>query len=480
MISLFQSFIGNLNSNRLGLTVFSILTLATVIILMTSNKIDAAPQQNNQVIVKTKLSQSKIVSNDLNTVYLEVNISAPVIESDQQSSPPSDIIVLLDSSGSMSGANKMTYAKAAVRELLAGMNQQDRFALISFANQAIVHAELTAVDADRREQLNTTVNSIQPRGGTNMGEGLIAAVKLLNNKTKGRSSKIIMLSDGHANQGITSLSGLSQIVQQTTQREAVLSTIGLGLDFNETLMSSLADFGMGNYDYLENLAGLGQIFARSLNATRHIFASNSNLILNLNQGVQLIDAAGYPFNNDKGKIHVKTGQLLNNDQKNFVLTLNVKPNNTGILPLGEMNLNYQVKGKSLQQPVSAQQLTLSVVEPARKHEAVASIDQGIYKKSWLKNNLGRMQKKLSYWLREGNKDKADQVINEYRKDLDKAEEQAAVPLQSDELDQKLSEMESSVAEVFDGSRQEQEVKRKRAAKSLFSGSLKQQRIIKKQ
>ncbi len=480
MALLFRSFISNLNSNRLGLSVFSLLTLATVIILMTSNNIGAPPQQNNQVTVHTKLSQSKIVSNDPNTVYLEVNIAPPVINSDQHSSPPSDIIVVLDSSGSMAGANKLTYAKAAVRELLAGMNQQDRFALITFANQATVHAQLTAVDADRRERLNTTVNSIQAGGGTNMGEGLSAAVKLLNNKVIGRARKIIMLSDGHANQGITSLSGLNQIVHQATQQEAVLSTIGLGLDFNETLMSSLADFGMGNYDYLENLAGLGQIFSRSLNATRHIFASNSNLILNLNQGVQLIDAAGYPFTNNKGNIHIKTGQLLNNDQKNFVLTLNVKSKNTGVLPLGEMNLHYQVKGESLQQPVSTEQLTLSVVEQDRKQEALASIDQAIYKKSWLKNNLGRMQKKLSYWLREGNKAKADQVLNEYRKDLDKAEEQAAVPLQTDELDRKLSEMESSVAEVFDGSRQEQEIKRKRTAKSLFSGSIKQQRIIKKQ
>ncbi len=255
-----------------------------------------------------------------------------------------------------------------------------------------------------------------------------------------------------------------------------MSSIGMGLDFNEILMSSLADYGMGNYAYLENLSGLGEIFARNLNATRAIFAANSTMTVTVADGVDLIDAAGYPISKDGANTYsVTTGQLLGNSDKKFVMTFNVKAQTTGDLSLGKMHLSYQVQGENLQQAIAQQQLTLAAVEPERRQESVASIDRDVYQQSWIKNNLGLMQKKLSHWVREGNKDKADQVINEYRQEVAKAEKQAAMPLASPELDEKISAMKSSVADAFNGNRADQEIKRKRAAKSLQIGSIKEQR-----
>ncbi|MGR9116190.1 MAG: vWA domain-containing protein [Gammaproteobacteria bacterium] len=480
MNTFFKSFTGSLSANRLGLLIFGILSLLTGAVLMTSKNITAAPNPSNEVKIITQLSQSKLVKGDLNTVYLDVGIQSPGIEADRSSMRASDLIVVLDRSGSMSGTNKMPYAKAAIRELLSRLQGNDRFALISFADQALVHSPLVSVDADRREQLNAMVNTIQPGGGTNIGEGLINAVSLLTEQRQDRISKVLLLSDGQANQGITDLTGLNRIVQQLTQQESVLSSIGMGLDFNETLMSALADYGMGSYHFLEDLAGLGDIFAHSLNATRNIFAANSELHLRLNDGVELIDAAGYPIGKDGNTVHIKTGQLLGNNIKKFVMTFRVKANDAGDFPLGDMQLAYPVQGGNQQQLISAQQLMLTVVEAERRQEAVDSIDKDVYKQSWLKNNFGLMQKKLSRWVREGNKDKADQAINEYRKEIAKAEQQAAMPLVSEELDEKLAEMENGVAEAFNGSFSDQSVKRKRAAKSIQMDAIKQQRSIQQQ
>ncbi|NOQ13653.1 MAG: VWA domain-containing protein [Methyloprofundus sp.] len=477
MYKLSKSFSNSLYSNRFGLLAFVCLSLLTAVVLAITPDTIPRVQQTGSMEIKTRLSQTKLVQGEMSTVYLDVSIKPPALEVSQSVHRASDIIVVLDRSGSMSGANKMPYAKAAIKDLLSRLNAHDRFALVSFANNAIVHSSLEAVDTTRREQLLATVNNIQAGGGTNVGEGLNQALNLLTGKQQNRASKVLLLSDGQANQGITDLPGLSRIVSQITRQESVLSSIGMGLDFNETLMSSLADHGMGNYAYLENLSGLGDIFTQSLNATRHIYAASSDLTLKLTNGIELIDAGGYPISKGSNNSYtIKTGQLLSNNTKKFVMTFHVTAQDTGNISLGNLHLAYQARGAH-QQAIASEQLNLAVVAAEHRQEAVASIDADVYKRSWLKNNLGRMQKKLSYWVREGNKDKADQLINEYRDEVAKAEKQAAMPIASEEMDVSLKEMESSVDDAFIGSRQDQELKRKRAAKSLQMGSIKKQRAL---
>ncbi len=476
MYKLSKPFSNSLYSNRFGLLAFVCLSLLTAVVLAISPNTTLPTQNTGAIEIKTKLSQTKLVQGEMSTLYLDVSLKPPSLDITQSAQRASDIIVVLDRSGSMTGANKMPYAKAAIRDLLSRLNEHDRFALVSFSNNAIIHSPLAPVDTARREQLLITLDNIQAGGGTNIGEGLNYAVRLLTDNQQNHASKVLLLSDGQANQGITDLTGLSRIVSQLTQQESVLSSIGMGLDFNETLMSSLADYGMGTYAYLENLSGLSDIFTHSLNATRNIYAANSHLSLNLTDGVQLVDAGGYPISKGKHNSYdIKTGQLLNNNNKKFVMTFHVTAKDTGHMSLGKMLLTYQAQGKHEQS--FAQQFNLAVVEADQRQEAVSSIDSAVYKRSWLTNNLGRMQKKLSHYVRAGDKDKADQVINEYRDEVTKAEKQAAMPIASAEMDARLNEMESRVDDAFSGSRFDQEVKRKRTAKSMQMGSIKEQRAV---
>ena len=473
MYKLSKSFSSSLYGNRFGLLVFICLSMLTVAALAISPKAIVAVQPTDTIKIQTKLSQTTLVQGETSTLYLDVSIKPPLLDNALVAQRATDIIVILDRSGSMSGENKMPYAKTAIRELLSRLDEHDRFALVSFANNATTHYPLTTVDTGQRQQLLTSINNIRAGGGTNLGEGIIHAARLLNgSEAQSRARKVLLLSDGQANQGITDLNGLGNIVTQITQQESVLSAIGMGLDFNETLMSSLADYGMGSYAYLENLAGLGEIFTQNLNATRHISAANSQLIIELAPGIELLDAGGYPISLDtNNRYSIKTGQLLSNRTKKFVMTFRVTAQDAGRISLGKMQLVYDGQ----YQDIAQQQLSLAVVEAEHRQEAVASIDADVYKSSWLRNNLGRMQKKLSHWVREGNKDKADKVIYEYRDELAKAEKQAAMPMASEEMDKRLKTMESSVDDAFLGSRLEQEVKRKRAAKSLQMGSIQEQR-----
>lgn len=468
-------------SNRSGLLIFIGLSLATGLFLsmpegaLSLPLIKQARPAQGSVQISVKSSQTKLVQGGNNTVYLDVAIKAPKSDKgvDQRAT---DMIIVLDRSGSMAGTEKMPYAKAAIRDVLSRLNEQDRFALVSFSDTAIVHSPLVSVNASIRENLNGMVNNINPSGGTNLGGGISSALNLMSGNNSENARKVLLLSDGQANQGVTQPQALAQMAAQLTRYGAVLSTIGMGLDFNETVMTQLADHGMGHYAFLEDLSGLGRILNEDLNATRHIFANSSTLEFNPGEGIRLLDAGGYPISNSgSGSIRISTGQLLAGADKHFVITLNVPTEKIGSFTLGKMQLDYQQQGRPYLALVNEDALRLAIVEPEKRLEAISSIDNDVYQQSWLKNNLGLMQKKLSRFVKEGNKDKAEKAINDYRQAIQSAEAESDVTLASPAIVGKLDDMKAKVDEAFAGSRADQEVKQKRAAKTMQFGAIKEQR-----
>jgi uncharacterized protein len=106
---------------------------------------------------------------------------------------------------------------------------------------------------------------------------------------------------------------------------------------------------------------------------------------------------------------------------------------------------------------------------------VASIDKESYRQIWETNNLGRMQKELSGWLRLGDRKKAEETITHYRDALQQEEAAAGVPMSSPEVLQKLSTMEKDLNEAFSGPVEQQADKRNRAAKEQHQKSFLGQR-----
>jgi Ca-activated chloride channel family protein len=437
----------------------------------------SAVANTEQVQLNGKVSQSVLVQHSDNTVYLDITIKAPVHAITNVQIRPTDMVIILDRSGSMQAEKKIDFAKAAIHDVLAQLTTNDRFALVSFSDNAIVHSPIVAINPANRENLNRIVDTIPADGSTNMSDGLQSALKLLNdNHDNERVKKALLLSDGQANQGITEPQGLASIVQQITKTGAVLSTIGMGLDFNETLMTSLADYGMGHYSYLEQLSGLGAILAKDLTDTRSIYAAASTLDVTLSNGVALIDAGGYPLTQvNANTVRITTGQILDNTDKHFVITFTIPNQKTGALSLGQLQLNYQAGKEPLQIRLADDSVKLSIVEPSKRNEALKSVDTTVYKKTWLENNLGRMKKTLSDSVREGDKAKAQQAITDYRQAAEKAQKDSNVPLLSPEVEGELNKMNADVEESFKGDVVEQDIKRKRSSKIIQKDAVSQQR-----
>lgn len=433
-------------------------------------------QETNGVKVTAKLSQAKLLQGSNGLLYLDLNIATPEATGTDVTKP-SDLVVVLDRSGSMAAENRLPYAKEAVRSLLQRLQADDRFALVTFDSTAAVHTALTPVTDALRAQLMRRVDSIQPGSSTNISDGLLKAQALFHGPAGARSRKVILLSDGEANMGLVDPAALTKIATGFASHNAVLSTIGMGLGFNETLMASLADYGMGHYSYLEHLATLGEILAKDMQDARQVYASASGLEITLGDGVTVTDVGGYPLDvtSKPGTVRVVTGQLLSGSTKHFVVTMTVSTQHLGTVGVGDITLHYDTSHGTQQVSLSQEHLRVAILEATRREEAVASVDQGLFRQLWEHNNLGRLQKDYSHWLKAGDKAKAEQTISDYRQAMQAAASATGVPVDSQAVQDKLSVMAQELQDAFTGSAGAQHEKRNRAAKSRHDAALKSQR-----
>ncbi len=150
---------------------------------------------------------------------------------------PVDLVVVLDRSGSMNG-QKIRDAKKAVMHLLGQLSPQDRIAIITYSNGVEILSPLVQVNDASREDLWARVNRINSGGGTNLGGGLKNGITVLRRvTTTDRQRKVILISDGLANHGITNPVELAAMAANGSEDNLAVSTVGVGYDFNEVLMS---------------------------------------------------------------------------------------------------------------------------------------------------------------------------------------------------------------------------------------------------
>lgn len=255
---------------------------------------------------------------------------------------PSDLVVVLDRSGSMAG-EKLANAQAAIRALLERLGPQDRFALVTYSDFAEIPIPLAEATPAFRAAWLGMVDRVTAQGGTNLASGLDLGLGAVESSRKaGRAPRVILISDGLANQGDVSREGLRGRASRASAGEYALSTIGVGADFDEELMAALADAGSGNFHYLQNAVNLAEIFAAELDTARETVASGLVLRLDPAPGVVLTDAAGYPVERGAdGSFEVRPGTLFAGQERQIFTTLRVASSGPSLQELGEMSLSFR-------------------------------------------------------------------------------------------------------------------------------------------
>jgi Ca-activated chloride channel homolog len=322
---------------------------------------------------------------------------------DASASLPTDFVVVLDRSGSMSGT-PIEFAKAAVRELYAGLRPQDRFALVAYSNDAAIELPLAPAGTGSQSNVERALENVVASGGTNLSAGLDLAHEIVAGaRASGRAQRVILLSDGHANEGDFSAEGLRARAARAVPSEYVLSAVGVGPGFDEQLMSALADAGTGNFYYLPDLRELAGTFAGEFAAARETVARGLVVEIAPGPGIELVDAAGYPLERAGSRLLFRPGDLYAGQVRRVFLTLRAPTDREADLEIGALSLRWQdPDGSSGELPP----LTLpSLACVAGEDAYYASFDDAIYRRS-SQEALGALKEKVAASLGAGRQDEA--------------------------------------------------------------------------
>lgn len=383
---------------------------------------------------------------------MELVIAAAPQESTGQVRRPTDVVIVLDRSGSMMG-EKIEHARAAVRELLGQLGPDDRFALVTYSDSAAVTVPFGPVDERARAAWVAMLAEIQPNGGTNMASGLDLGIDVIErSRAGGRVPHVILISDGLANQGDATPEGLTHRAHRAALGEYMLSTVGVGVDFNEYLMTALADAGTGNYYYVRDPHELDRVFAREFDAARSTVASGVAVEIAPANGVRVVDAAGYPLEAaTAGGVVFHPGSLFAGQERRIWVTLAVPQDAVGEYDLGRFSLSY---GDGRERSTVSFTETPRIACVRGEEEFYSKVDVGAWSRSVVVDAYNKMQEEVAREVKAGRRDQALQRLRVFKDETEAMNghlKSAPVAAQLDSADK----LEAQVAGAFEGVGQEQ-------------------------
>ena len=221
---------------------------------------------------------------------------------------PSNLVFLLDVSGSMTPQERLPLVKQAMRLLVEKLSQNDRVAIVVYAGASGL--ALPSTSGQDKEAILSALDTLQPGGSTNGAEGIQLAYKIAaDNFIKGGVNRVILATDGDFNVGVTSQGELIRLIEEKARSGVFLSVLGVGDDnLKDSTMQKLADKGNGNYAYLDSLDEARKVLVQQMNGTLVTIAKDVKIEVEFNPAlVTSYRLIGYEkrllrkedFNNDK-------------------------------------------------------------------------------------------------------------------------------------------------------------------------------------
>lgn len=221
--------------------------------------------------------------------------------------PASNLVFLIDVSGSMWGANRLDLVKSSLKLLVNNLHDKDKVAIVTYAGSAGVKLESTS--GSDKQKIREAIDELTAGGSTAGGAGILLAYKIAKkNFISDGNNRIILCSDGDFNVGVSSAEGLEQMIEKERKSGVFLTVLGYGMgNYKDKKIQVLAEKGNGNHAYIDNLQEANRVLVGEFGATLHTVAKDVKLQVEFNPAlVQAYRLIGYEsrllkdedFNND--------------------------------------------------------------------------------------------------------------------------------------------------------------------------------------
>ena len=242
--------------------------------------------QNNKVRLIVTPLRSAILAGHSNKVHVLVRVQAPDLpETEKQQRQPYGIGFVIDRSGSMAGA-PLTEAVRCVRFMADKLNDTDFASLVTFDSQVALEFPLSTMT--ERSRLSVALATVHSGGQTNLHGGWReGADEFVRKEPATALKRVVLLSDGCANDGICVEAKITKEVAKMASRGITTSTYGLGRHFNEDLMMGIAKAGQGNHYYAETADDLIESFNEEFELISNLWAKSLRISVRDDQNVRV-------------------------------------------------------------------------------------------------------------------------------------------------------------------------------------------------
>jgi Ca-activated chloride channel family protein len=305
-------------------------------------------------------------------LHVMLEIEAPK-EQSTPDAPPVSLALVLDRSGSMSG-RKLDVARSCALWLTERMAAKDRLGLVVFDHEVMV---LVGPQTSSSERVRAALRMVGARGSTNLSGGWMKAFELLNEPAFSGPRRILLLTDGLANVGVTEPEELVAMTRSAAEQGVATTTIGFGEGFDESLLTRMADAGRGNAHFAASPEDAPEVFVEEAENLAALVAQNVSVEIRPAPSVSRVEVLGeYPCTTDGAAVQVELGDAYAGLGRRLVLALDVPGlPEMGPREIGHLVIRYTRVGDGIAQHRLEVPITVNVASP--EEAAAAGIDPDV-------------------------------------------------------------------------------------------------------
>ncbi|MBI4955947.1 MAG: VWA domain-containing protein [Myxococcales bacterium] len=256
---------------------------------------------------------------------LEVRVRLAVEPITGAKRTPANLALVVDTSGSMEG-QAIADARAACLTMVETLVDGDRVAIVTFGSTAEVLVPSTVLDATSRAAVRDRIAAMQARGTTNMAAGLEAALaEVRSHAEEPRIHRMVVVSDGVPNDS----SRLAGLAQEAGATGVGITTLGLGLDYDETLLASIAKASGGKFHFVRESAEVATLLEKEVLRMQRTVGRGVVLELVAGPGVRISEVVGYALEPAPGGVRVALGDVSEEETRDVIVKVGLPARSAG-------------------------------------------------------------------------------------------------------------------------------------------------------
>jgi Ca-activated chloride channel family protein len=293
------------------------------------------PQTPNLLALDAALANRFVPAAERSDVVARIRVRVPETASLRR--PPINLSLVVDTSGSMEG-RAIEDARTASVALLDSLRDGDRLAVVTFDSRAAVLLPSTTLDSDSRAEARRRLLAIRAQGTTAMAEGLrLGVLEVMGHHDPAGINRVVLLGDGVPNDR----GGIEELATSTGARGVSITALGLGLDYDESLMGAIAQRSGGHFHYVAESAQVAQVFRDEVLRMERVVARNAVAVLTPGPGVEVQGVVGLDATRTDQGVTVTLGDVTEGSTRDVIVRMSAPSRRVGAtVELLDVALSY--------------------------------------------------------------------------------------------------------------------------------------------